>query len=179
MVDAVSLSIRPYSARDQDAVRELFERINRELAPPDLREPFERYILRARHEEIDRIPAYYAERDGGFWVAEDDAGLVGMFGLEGSGMDAVELRRMYVAARARRRGVGRRLLAAAEEIARQRGFARVVLGTSELQQPAIELYRGAGYRLIREDTGSGPTHKTVGGLRRFYFEKDLGGTASR
>lgn len=168
-----TLSIRPYATSDREVVRVLFEAINRELAPTHLREAFEDYIVRARSEEIDRIEDYYAQRDGGFWVARDATGLLGMFGLERASLDAAELRRMYVAARARRKGLGRCFLADAERIARERGFSRMVLSTSELQQPAIKLYRRADYRLIKEETGDGPTHKTVGGLRRFYFEKDL------
>jgi GNAT superfamily N-acetyltransferase len=168
-----TLSVRPYAESDKKDVRDLFEAINRELAPAHLREVFEHYIVRGRNEEIDRIEDYYAQRDGGFWVARDATGLLGMFGLERAGPDAAELRRMYVAAPARHTGLGRRLLAEAERIARERGFSRMVLSTSELQQPAIELYRRADYRLIKEETGDESTHKTVGGLRRFYFEKDL------
>ena len=60
--------IRPFAEHDAAQVRELFITVNRLLSPPDLRDAFEAYIERALREEIDRIPAYYAERDGGFWV---------------------------------------------------------------------------------------------------------------
>src|SRR5215471_20552333 len=62
-------TIRPFVEQDASQVRELFITVNRLLSPPDLRDAFEGYIERALTEEIDRILAYYGERDGGFWVA--------------------------------------------------------------------------------------------------------------
>lgn len=56
--------IRRYEDRDRPAVRALFIQINRELAPETMRERFESYIAQSLQEEIDRIPDYYAERDG-------------------------------------------------------------------------------------------------------------------
>jgi hypothetical protein len=71
------VTIRPFVEQDTTQVRELFIRVNRLLGPPDLRDAFEAYIERALTEEIDRIPAYYGERDGGFWVAVKDNKVVG------------------------------------------------------------------------------------------------------
>jgi len=174
------LEIRSYQPKDHAPVRDLFIRVNRELAPPDLRDAFEAYIALSLTEEIDRIPAYYAERQGGFWVAEDHSegmspSLVGMFGLERADRKAAELRRMYVDPRARGRGLGRAMLARAETEAVRLGYDHMVLSTSELQGPALGLYRSAGYRLVREEIATGHgSHKTVGaGLRRFHFEKSL------
>jgi GNAT superfamily N-acetyltransferase len=170
------LRIRPYEASDQAAVRDLFIRINRELAPVYLKEPFEAYIALSLREEIDRIPAYYAaSRGASFWVAVDENGLIGNFGLEPV-ETGLELRRMYVDPRARRLGLGRRMLAQAEHVAREQRHARIVLSTSELQTAAIQLYRAAGYHLIREEVATTATNRTVGsGLRRYHFEKPIGG----
>jgi len=170
------IQVRPYKAQDQAAVRDLFIRVNRELAPAHLKEPFEAYIALSLREEIDRIPTYYAaSRGASFWVAADKNGLVGNFGLEP--VDAgLELRRMYVDPRARRQGLGRLMLAHAEFVAREQGHARIVLSTSELQSAAIRLYRVAGYHLIREEVATTATNRTVGsGLRRYHFEKPIGG----
>jgi GNAT superfamily N-acetyltransferase len=171
------ITIRPYAARDHAAVRALFARVNRELAPAHLREVFEAYIARGLTDEIDRIPAYYGEREGAFWAAVDRNSLLGMFGLEkvAGRSEVAELRRMYVAPEARRRGVARAMLAYAEAEARARGFAVMTLSTSEVQPAALALYRAAGYALVHEEAGDAMTNKTVGaGLRRFYFEKPLG-----
>ena len=166
--------IRPYAETDQAAVRALFIRVNRELAPAPFRDAFEAYIERSLAEEVDRIAAYYGARNGSFWVAEAEGAIVGMVGLEQVDVATVELRRMYVDPAARRRAVGRRLLEHAEAAARAAGFRAMVLSTSELQQAALTLYRNAGYRFVREGSATEQSNKTVGGgIRRFYFGKDL------
>ena len=57
------ITIHPFAEHDAAQVRELFITVNRLLGPPHLRDAFEAYIERALREEIDRIPAYYSERD--------------------------------------------------------------------------------------------------------------------
>ncbi len=171
------MRVRAYAAEDAEPVRALFVRVNRELAPPSLFEAFEAYIARALKEEIGRIPEYYAPGRGrGFWVAEDaeTGALLGTFGLEPAGDNAAELRRMYVAPEARRHGLARRMLAEAERLCVTAGLHRLMLSTSELQEAALALYRGASYRLMHEEVAEASTSKTVGsGLRRFHFEKIL------
>jgi GNAT superfamily N-acetyltransferase len=121
--EPLALVIRPFADADLPAVRALFVQVNRDLAPPAMREAFEAYIARSLSEEIDRIPAYYGEREGGFWVSHDqDGALLGTFGIERAADDgAEELRRMYVQPSARRRGVARAMLAHAEAEARRAG----------------------------------------------------------
>ena len=167
----MSLVIRGFQDSDAPRVRELFIAVNRLLAPPDMREAFERYIERALREEIERIAEYY--RHGGFWVAIEADALVGTFGLEPAGPRAMELRRMYVAPSARRRGVGRAMLRYAEEETRRRGCDKLKLSTAQIQKEAIALYKRAGYRLVGEEAEESPSHKTVGGLARLHFEKRL------
>jgi ribosomal protein S18 acetylase RimI-like enzyme len=111
------------------------------------------------------------------WVAVDEQGLAGNFGLEPVEIGR-ELRRIYVDVRCGRKGLGRLMLAHAERVARQQGSARIVLSPSELQQPAILLYRTVGCQLVREEVATPATNRTVGsGLRRFYFEKSLASAA--
>lgn len=166
--------ICPFAEEHASAVRELFVLINRLLSPPRMRQVFEDYIARSLAEEIDRIPAYYREHDGGFWVALREDKVVGMFGLEGINPDTMELRRMYVDPSVRRGGVARQMLRYAEAESRRRGIRKLELSTSELQQAALALYRSTGYTLIREEIATDASNKTVGtGIRRYYFEKLL------
>lgn len=171
---ASEIQIRAFLPADAIAVRELFIRVNRLLAPAHLAEAFEGYITRSLAEEIDRLADYYASRNGGFWVAVDDDEIVGMFGLEAIGEQAMELRRMYVAPAARRRGIARRMLAFAEQECRRRDRLQLQLSTSELQQDALALYRNAGYESVREEIADAPSNKTLGGgIRRYHFTKRL------
>jgi len=168
------MEIREFSIGDAAAVRELFVRVNRLLAPADMKDAFEIYIVRSLTEEMDRVSEYYAERTGGFWVAVDGRKIVGMFGLESSGGEAMELRRMYVDPDFRRRGIAGRMLNFAELECRRRNRPRMDLSTSELQHEALALYQNAGYGLVREELATEASNKTLGGgIRRYYFTRAL------
>jgi GNAT superfamily N-acetyltransferase len=169
----VTFDIRRYRDADRAAVRDLFIRINRELATPALRDAFERYMAISLRDEIDRLADYYAERHGAFFVVYDGGTLAGVFGLEGLGTPSAELRRMYVDAPYRRRGLARVMLGFAEETCRDAGTRVLTLSTSQLQQAALAFYRASGYRLVSEETGAAQSNKTVGNIRRYHFEKVL------
>jgi len=170
----MSFAIRRYTDADGPAVRDLFIAVNRELAPPALREAFESYVAVSLKTEIGRLADYYAEKDGAFFVAYDGDRLAGVFGLENLGGAAAELRRMYVDAAYRRRGLARTMLEFAEQTCREAGTPVLTLSTSELQQAALAFYRKFGYRLAREETGAAQSNKTIGGgIRRYHFEKKL------
>ncbi|MCP3464270.1 GNAT family N-acetyltransferase [Bradyrhizobium sp. CCGUVB23] len=168
------MDIREFLAGDAVAVRELFVRVNRLLAPAEMKEAFEAYIARSLAEEVDRIADYYSERNGGFWVAVEDRTIVGMFGLEPAGDGAMELRRMYVDPAVRRRGIARRMLDFAELECRRRKRSRLDLSTSALQREALALYENAGYTRVREEIAEATSYRTLGGgIRRYHFTKAL------
>ena len=168
-------AIVPFSAQYAEDVRALFIAINRALAPADRREAFEAYIARSLEEEIGRIEDYYTKAGGLFRLAFTGDTLRGMYGLEPLDAARIELRRMYVAPNFQRRGLARQMLLDAERQAVSRGYEKLVLSTSELQQAALGLYSSAGFDLIREEIAETASNKTVGGgIRRFHFEKRLG-----
>jgi GNAT superfamily N-acetyltransferase len=169
-----AISVRAFRPEDAAEVRKLFIRVNRLLAPPELKEAFEKYIERSLVEEIDRIADYYLGKNGGFWVAVDGQGLAGMFGLEPSGELGMELRRMYVDPERRKQGIARKMLAFAENECRGRNRPTMDLSTSELQAAALALYRNSGYVLVREELAETASNKTLGGgIRRYHFTKTL------
>lgn len=168
------MTIRRYLPSDQGAVVGLFREFTWELAPPHLGAEFQVYTERAIREELSRIEEYYFGREGqGFWVADENR-MVGMVGVEQHADDAAELRRMAVESAHRRKGLGRALLAHAEAFCRNAGYRKVVLSTSELQVAAMRLYESSGYRRVREEIAAATSHKAVGGLTRYHYEKALG-----
>ncbi|GHI07049.1 GNAT family N-acetyltransferase [Streptomyces cellostaticus] len=64
---------------------------------------------------------------------------------EGNEDGDAELKRMFVVAQLRGRGLARRMLTALEEDARTAGRARMVLETGTKQPEAIALYTSSGY----------------------------------
>jgi len=81
------------------------------------------------------------------------------------------LKRMWVSEGVRGLGLGRRLLEALEEQARELGMTTLRLETNDALQEAIGLYRSAGFREV-PPFNSEP-------YARHWFEKDLGRGAGR
>jgi GNAT superfamily N-acetyltransferase len=115
-----------------------------------------------------RVEVHEMEPPGGtFLVALEDDVPVACGGLRTLDAPAGlgEIKRMYVAPRARRRGHARRLLAELEACARELGHARLRLDTNAAQPEALELYAACGYAEIADYNGS-PT-------ATHWFEKRL------
>jgi GNAT superfamily N-acetyltransferase len=59
-----------------------------------------------------------------------------------------EVKRLFVDGKARGRGLGRRMMADLESLARARGAERLILQTGDRQPGAVTLYEGMGYQPI-------------------------------
>ncbi len=170
----MTLNIRSFKPKDAAQVEALFINVNRAIAPPDMADRFEAYITASIAEEIGRIKAYYAAKNGQFWVAYEGNILVGMVGVEQHGNDAMELRRMYVSPNHRRKGIAHKMLGFVENWCRNVGISTMVLSTSELQPAAIKFYETSGYKLTGESSAQVANNKTIGGgIRRRYYSKGL------
>jgi len=137
--------------RDHSSVSEPEFRVERADAPV-ARALLDDYLadLRARLGEFDESRGAPADADemspptGVFLVAYLDAAPIACGGVKPR-PEGAEIKRMWVAPGARRRGVGRRLLAALEDAARAAGHRRAVLDTSAGQPEALAMYRALGY----------------------------------
>ena len=88
--------------------------------------------------------------DARVWVAEDpDGAIVGWIHLFGNRLlesdPDVEIGGLVVHEDARGRGVGRALVGAAEDWARERGYTMVSVRSNVLRKEAHEFYKGLGY----------------------------------
>jgi putative acetyltransferase len=81
-----------------------------------------------------------------FFVARLDGEAVGTGGYLPDGAGGAELKRIFVVATARGRGIARRVLAALEQAAREEGVQLMQLETGVHSPEALALYRRAGYR---------------------------------
>ncbi|GAA2146318.1 GNAT family N-acetyltransferase [Actinomadura napierensis] len=131
-----------------------------------------------------RMEDIYLRNDGEFLVGEVDGRIVAMGGLRradlvpgGSArafggyapgapvLDAVEMVRLRVRPSVQRRGYGTAVVSALEERAVEYGY-RILRGdTTELQAPALALYRKFGWRETRREV--------IGGIVNIYIEKAL------
>lgn len=90
-------------------------------------------------------PAEFAPPQGVFLVGWDICELVACGGVRITEPGLAVLKRMYVRAQARRRGIARLLLARLEDEARALGAAVLRLETGARQPEAIALYEAAGF----------------------------------
>jgi N-acetylglutamate synthase-like GNAT family acetyltransferase len=169
------VTIRAYNSSNYEAVVALFTRINRELAPADMRERFEDYISASIKGELSHLRDIFSEaKRNAFWVVAIDGQIVGMFGIESRSEDSTELRRMCLDRAYRGRGIAQRMLQCAEARARDLGFSKLILSTAEIQEAAIAFYRKSGYQVVKTQFADTMSTKIVGGgLTRFHFEKTL------
>jgi GNAT superfamily N-acetyltransferase len=93
-----------------------------------------------------RAPAAAYDGSGGTcWVVEDGGEIVGCVGIKPLPGGAAELKGLYVAARARRRGLGERLTGLVESEAARLGASRIALWSDTRFGDAHRLYERLGY----------------------------------
>ena len=97
---------------------------------------------------VAATPEQLRPPSGLFAVATLHGTAVGCGALKFHGPRPAELKRMWVAPSTRGLGLGRRLLAELEGLAREHGARTVRLETNRNLKEAIALYRSAGYREV-------------------------------
>jgi GNAT superfamily N-acetyltransferase len=85
---------------------------------------------------------------GRFVVAYEDDTPIASGGIRTWEPGVCEIKRMFVAPHARRKGHGRAVLEALEGAARDAGFHRIVLDTMGSHTEATTLYDGSGYARV-------------------------------
>ena len=130
-----------------------------------VRAAYAKYVARLGRETSPMLDDYAARIAAGqAWVLEHDGALVGALVLEDE-PDALMLTNIAVAPAAQGQGVGRRLIAFTEGLARRRGYALLRLYTNEKMVENVAMYPRLGFT---------ETHRgSEAGHRRVYFEKRL------
>lgn len=95
--------------------------------------------------DLEDVEEHYFSKEGWFAVLEDGGGIIGSYGVMRLGSGMCELRKMYLDARFRRRGLGKLLLEDAMAKARALGYAVMVLETASVLKEAAALYQSYGF----------------------------------
>jgi N-acetylglutamate synthase-like GNAT family acetyltransferase len=104
------------------------------------------------HRQLDNPVAAYIDTGGAILIAEFDGLPIGCVALEPDGTGAWEVSKMAVASALPGHGIGRKLLAAAVEHARELGARSLFLGTSRQLPSAVHLYETFGFRHVPRET---------------------------
>ena len=149
--------IRPARDADSAAVIALIARVYGEYPGCILDVDREEPALRAPASSFDR-----------FWVVEEGQHVVGCVGCA-LGKGVAELKKLYLDAPMRGRGLGRDLIALVEETARASGAERIELWSDTRFKTAHAVYERCGYR----KTGRTRDLHDLSNSTEFHFEKDL------
>ena len=134
------MRIRRYLAADHDAVWELHNSALLEADAHGGNGPWD--------DDLHRVEDEYIATGGEFYVGTVGGRTVAMGGLQRLTDDMAEVRRMRVHPDLQRRGLGRQMLSALEQRARELGFRKLTLDTTLRQTAAISLYTRSGYREV-------------------------------
>jgi GNAT superfamily N-acetyltransferase len=104
------------------------------------------------------VPEMFETPSGVFLVARAGRPLrpVGGVGLRSAGPGTGEVKRLWVDPVWRGRGMGRSLMDAVEDAARELGFGVVELATGDRQSEAVALYVSAGWERLHHDADGSP-----------------------
>lgn len=138
---------RPFSPTDQAAAKQLildgltehWGELNLSLNP-----------------DLNDIHASYIDRGGVFIVVEADGKLIGTGALMPEGDNTARIMRVSVHQDYRRMGMGRGITAQLVKTARQIGYTRILVETTDTWQAAIQLYQDFGF--VEVDQYGGDVH---------------------
>ena len=114
--------------------------------PPNFNLPYDESNPKYPEMDMDRIDEAYLKARGNFWIAWNGDQPLGFVGAQDCG-DHIELRRMYVRAEYRRRGIGALLVQALIKHCKQQKVPKIKLWTAEDGLGRI-LYTKCGFRRV-------------------------------
>ncbi|UCU99577.1 GNAT family N-acetyltransferase [Acidovorax radicis] len=144
-MDKPSVTLRiPSSPADMDAVRDIFREYADALGVDLCFQNFET--------ELAQLPGDYAAPRGALLLAEVEGAVAGCCALRpldaADYPNASEMKRLYVRKAFRGFGLGRELAEAMLDLARQAGYACVLLDTLDEMESARALYTDLGFEEI-------------------------------
>ena len=119
--------------------------------------------------DLLQFEAYYTAPRGAFWVIRDDARVVGSVGVDRADARTAELKRLYVDASMRGRGIGQRLVETVLDWSREQGMSRLVLWSDTRFENSHRLYRRLGFEQLGERTVEGDINDS----REYRFERNV------
>ena len=138
----MTLQLRPVEPRDRAIVARLVGEVLAEHGFTLAMGGLERDLAEA-HER-------YAGGRAGFWVAEVDGEVVGTVAVRPKDDRVCEIKRLYLRADQRGRGLGQTLYEHAERFAREAGYEAIWLDSSRRFAKAHKLYARNGFVLLEQ-----------------------------
>ena len=124
-----------------------------------------KYVNYAMKTDLKDIEKWYMSDEGcHMWVAELFGQVVGMVALrhnESHEPGVFELQRMYVVPSYKRMGIGKQMLTEVIKHAKKHRMKMIILTTSTIEAPAIQLYRKYGFKLVPSNCSVNESDKSI------------------
>jgi putative acetyltransferase len=131
--------VRPWTPHDRIAVANIISTVLAEYGLVWDPEGADRDVL--------EVQTYYLNTGGDFWVVEHNRNIVATAGYYpiNRGVEAVEIRKMYLLPSVRGQGLGRFLLHQLETAISARHYQQIWIETASVLTEAVKLYERNGY----------------------------------
>lgn len=143
---------QPMKTQYHDFLIRSWETCDRADAFHVIRDVLLEYGLKSEPFGADRdvydVELHYHAKGGEFWVVEREGEIVGTaayYPIE-RGNNAVEIRKMYILPKARKKGLGKFLLQELESKIVSRGFDEIWIETASVLKEAVKMYENSGYQ---------------------------------
>jgi DNA-binding MarR family transcriptional regulator/GNAT superfamily N-acetyltransferase len=111
---------------------------------------------------VAKFVQHYNPKQERCWMAEMDGEIVGSVFLVKKSGTVAQLRLLLVEPKARRLGIGTRLVSECVRFARQVGYRKIVLWTNSVLNAARTVYEEAGFHLVHEEPHHSFGHDLIG-----------------
>ena len=120
--------------------------------------------------DLFTFDAHYGPPRGAFWVVRDEVGrVIGSIGVQRVNDTSAEIRRLYLDAHVRGRGLGRALVDEVLAWCRAHGFTRLVLWSDTRFEQSHRLYDRMGFVRLGERVVENDPNDS----REYRFERDV------
>lgn len=143
--------------RVSDFLKSIFKEMGWEITPEDkLEDPIE----------------YFNSPQGALLIVEDNNQIIGSSGLLSLNSTTCLLKRFYIRADFRGKGVSMKLLKNTLEMAKKMGFKRIVLDVSRNNKRAIKFYQKNSFNLFKTEPYN-IWYESKQPENYYYYEKEL------
>ena len=132
--------IRDWQPEDRHAAAEVIKTVLEEYGLP--------WQPQSADRDVIEIESAYLDAGGEFWIVESCSTIVGTAAYHpiARGYRAAEIRKMYLLARIRGRGLGKYLLAQLEHAIAIKDYQEIWIETASILKEAVKLYELNGYQ---------------------------------
>ncbi len=136
--------IRDWHKSDRTSTAEVIKTVLEEYGLP--------WQPKSADRDVIEIESAYVETGGEFWVVEKNSTIVGTAAYQpiSRGQNAVEIRKMYLLAEVRGKGLGKYLLQELEKAIAIKDYQEIWLETASILKEAVVLYERSGYQPVND-----------------------------